>query len=80
VDGSTVCTTELKPGEEYATDFPMANVTGSYSATPVMGLLPNPTDKLPADSVHDLGLGTIEDPYNSIHTSFRLVWQLTVMP
>ncbi len=70
-DGETKLTQE-KPGEPFAVDFPMAAVAPAYGAAPA--------DANPADRVWGMGLGSIEQPYFAILTSYRLVWQWTVVP
>jgi hypothetical protein len=69
-EGSTVVTTEAKPGEEYATNFAMFSIAPAYAA--------RPDDGVPADVVDGMGMGTIEDPYHAVHTSYGLVWRWTV--
>lgn len=52
-------------------DFPMGpNVAPAYSIAPDTGI--------PADAVHGLGLGSIEQPHHTIHTSYRFRWELAV--
>ncbi len=69
--GETILTTQAKPGEPHAGDFAM------YSVAPSYGLVPN--DGNPADDVWGMGLGSIEQPAYTIHTSYRFVWQWTVL-
>ncbi|MBI3958986.1 MAG: hypothetical protein HY328_09260 [Chloroflexi bacterium] len=69
VDETTV-TTQAKPGEPYAADFGMFDVAPSYGALPNNGN--------PADEVWGMGLGSIEQPKFSIHTSYGLTWQWTI--
>jgi hypothetical protein len=65
-------TTEAKPGDLYAANFPMWKAGKSYRTAP--------TDGHPADAVSDLGMGSIELPDWTIHTSYGFVWQWTVAP
>ncbi len=62
--------TEAKPGELYAANFPMYAVAPAYSAQPISGG--------PADMVTGMGLGNIQHPTWTIHTSYLLVWQWTM--
>jgi hypothetical protein len=62
-------TTELKPGDLYAANFPMWMAGKSYRTSP--------SDGHPADEVSDLGMGSIELPNWTIHTSYGFVWQWT---
>jgi hypothetical protein len=64
--------TEAKPGEEYAANFGMNSAGPSYGA--------HPADGQPADSVWGMGLGSIEQPYHAIQTSYGFVWQWTIKP
>lgn len=64
--GEATVTTEAKPGEPYAANFPMFAVAPAYSVQPLAG-----------DLVGGLGLGSIEQPAYAIHTSYELVWQWT---
>ena len=68
--GDTIVNLQAKPGEPYAADFAMFDVAPSYNA------LPN--DGNPADEVQGMGLGSIEQPFHSIHTSYGLTWQWTI--
>jgi hypothetical protein len=73
LDGATVygdITTELKPGDLYAANFPMWVTAPAYRAGPFTGA--------PADAVTGLGMGTIEEPWRTSHTSYGFVWQWTV--
>lgn len=63
-------TTELKPGEPYAANFPMYKVAPAYRTIP--------SDGSPADAVTNLGLGSIEHPEYAYHTSYGFVWQWVV--
>ncbi len=67
-----VVTTELKPGELYAANFPMYAVAPAYRA--------QPADGAPADAVSGMGLGDIERPAWAIHTSYGFVWRWTIAP
>jgi glucose/arabinose dehydrogenase len=69
--GETLLQTQAKPGEPYAGDF------GMYDIAPSYGMVPN--DGNPADEVFGMGLGSIEQPYYTIHTSYGFVWQWTIM-
>ncbi len=62
--------TEAKPGELYAANFPMYRLAPAYRAAP--------SDGSPADVVTGMGLGSIEQPNYSIHTSYGLTWQWVV--
>jgi len=64
--------TESKPGEPYAANFPMYVVAPAYRVAP--------SDGNPADAVTGLGLGSIELPKWTVHTSYGFVWQWTVAP
>jgi hypothetical protein len=75
LDGGTVyqtITTEQKPGDLYAANFPMYAIAPAYRAIPA--------DGSPADAVGGMGLGDIARPNYSIHTSYGLVWQWSVAP
>lgn len=67
---SIVVTTEAKPGDEYAANYPMYSLAPAYSA--------QPDDGAPADRVEGMGLGEIHDPYLAYHTSYGLVWRWTL--
>jgi hypothetical protein len=69
-DGEVIRYTQEKPGEPFAADFDM------YAVAPAYGALPH--DGLPAEGIWGLGLGSIEQPFHTIHTSYKFVWQLTV--
>ncbi len=62
--------TQAKPGEPYAGDFAMFVVAPAYNA------LPN--DGNPADEVRGMGLGSVEQPFHTIHTSYGLTWRWTI--
>jgi hypothetical protein len=62
--------TEQKAGESYAADFAMFTVAPAYAA--------QPNTDAPADRVEGMGLGSIEAPLYTIHTSYGLVWQWSV--
>jgi len=68
--GETTVTTQPKPGEAYAGDFAMFAIAPAYGA--------RPNDGNPADEVWGMGLGSIELPFHSIHTSYGLTWRWTV--
>jgi len=69
-DDSYLTVTEAKPGEPYAANFPMYAIAPAYGA--------HPDDGWPADSVIGMGLGSLEYPDRTIHTSYGLVWQWTI--
>lgn len=62
--GEATVTTEAKPGEPYAANFPMFAIAPAYSAQAAGG-----------DLVGGMGLGSIEQPAYAIHTSYELIWQ-----
>lgn len=64
-------TTEAKPGELYAANFAMFEEAPFYLAVPA-------SPGIPADGVTNMGMGSIEAPDFSIHTSYGLIWQWTV--
>jgi CRP-like cAMP-binding protein len=66
--GSIALPTEDKPLPDAAMNFPMYNTLGSYAVS-VAGL--------PSDSIHGLGLGSIQQPNFTIHTCFFLTFQRT---
>ncbi len=68
--GETTIRTQAKPGEEYAADFDMHSIAPSYGAAPI-------TDDA-ADDIWGMGMGSIELPFHTIHTSYGLVWQWTI--
>ncbi len=70
--GSFTITTETKPGEPYAADFPMYAVAPAYDAYPNNGA--------PADRVDGMGLGDLQHPTWPIHTSYGLTWRWTIAP
>ncbi len=70
--GSFTITTETKPDEPYAANFPMYVHAPAYSA--------NPNSGAPADQVTGMGLGDLEHPHWKIHTSYGLTWQWTIAP
>jgi hypothetical protein len=61
-----------KLGEEYAYNFVMGDLLGSYNV--YMG------GDEPSDKVYGLGLGTRADPYRTHHTCFYLTFQRTYQP
>ena len=69
-DGNANVKTEQKAGESYAADFAMFTVAPAYAA--------QPNTDAPADRVEGMGLGSIEAPLYTIHTSYGLVWQWSV--
>lgn len=62
--GEATVTTEAKPNEPYAANYPMFAVAPAYSAQSAGG-----------DLVGGMGLGSIEQPTYAIHTSYELIWQ-----
>ena len=71
-DGSDLLatiTTEAKPGEPYAADYPMFNLAPAYRVIPA--------DGHPADAVSGMGLGSISRPEVWTNTSYLFVWQWT---
>jgi hypothetical protein len=75
LDGAGVyatLTTELKPGELYAANFPMYALAPAYRAIP--------SDGNPADAVSGMGMGSIDQPRYAIHTSYGFLWQWTIAP
>lgn len=69
-DGEVRVTTEQKAGELYAANFDMHSIAPAYSAQPATGV--------PADRVEGMGMGSIEAPAFTIHTSYGLIWQWTL--
>lgn len=69
-DGEARMKTEQKAGEPYAADFAMFTVAPAYAA--------QPAGDAPTDRVEGMGLGSIEAPFHTIHTSYGLIWQWTV--
>ncbi len=63
-------TTEAKPGEPYAADYPMFNPAPAYRVIPA--------DGHPADAVSGMGLGSISRPGVWTNTSYLFVWQWTM--
>ena len=61
-----------KLGEEYAYNFVMQGLLGSYSVS-IGG-----TD--PSDKIYGVGLGTRQEPYRTHHTCFFLTFQRTYQP
>ena len=75
LDGSqafATLTTEAKPSELYAADFPLFAVAPAYRAAPA--------DGHPADAVSGMGLGSIVEPTLPVLTSYLFVWQWTIAP
>jgi hypothetical protein len=75
LDGSAVFATietSPKPTPEYWANFPMYNKAPAYRIVPA--------DAGSGDAVTNLGLGTIEDPWRTSHTSYGFVWQWTLAP
>jgi hypothetical protein len=70
--GSFTITTEAKPGERYAANFPMYALAPAYSARPNSGA--------PVDEVTGMGLGDLVHPDWPIHTSYGLTWRWTIAP
>lgn len=67
--GTATIQTEAKPGEPHAANFAMFSIAPAYAISPDDGHL--------ADAVDGLGMGTIEEPFNAVHTSYEFVWQWT---
>lgn len=61
-----------KLGEEYAYNFVMGDLLGSYNV--YIG------GDEPSDKIYGLGLGTRQDPYRTHHTCFFLTFQRTFQP
>jgi hypothetical protein len=61
--------TEAKPGEMYATNFPMWLTAPAYSAQPLGA---------PADAVFGMGLGSLDGTNSNAATGYGLVWQWTI--
>jgi hypothetical protein len=61
---------EAKPGEAYAGSYPMYHIAPTYRV--------QVDDGNPSDAVDGLGMGSIEDPYRKVHTSYGLTWRWTV--
>lgn len=69
-DGQVDFHTEGKPGEKYAGSTFMIHVAPTYNI--------KVDDGSPSDEVDGLGLGTIQYPGMTIHTSYGLIWRWTV--
>lgn len=67
--GQEILHTENKPAPEYACNFPMYAVLGTYNVR---------VDGLPSESVVGLGMGTPELPAWKIHTTFYVTFQRAV--
>jgi hypothetical protein len=61
-----------KLGEEYAYNFVMEGLLGSYNVYIGGGE--------PSDKIYGVGLGTRQDPYRTHHTCFFLTFQRTYQP
>jgi hypothetical protein len=61
-----------KLGEEYAYNFVMGDLLGSYNVYIGGGE--------PSDKIYGVGLGTRQDPYGTHHTCFFLTFQRTYQP
>ena len=61
-----------KLGEEYAFNFVMSDLLGSYHVS-IGG-------DIPSDKIYGLGLGTRQEPYRTHHTCFFLTFQRTHQP
>ena len=68
--GEATLNTQAKPGEPYAADFAMFSIAPSYGAHPNSGA--------PTDTIWGMGLGSIDLPFHTIHTSYGVVWQWTI--
>lgn len=64
--GSLTLLVEDRPPPDWGTNFPMYAALGSYSAS-VVGA--------PSDKVVGMGLGTVETPAFTVHTTFYLTFQ-----
>ena len=62
--------TEAKPGDPYATDYPMTNIAPAYRVIPF--------DGSPADAVSGMGLGSITQPDAWVDASYLFTWQWVV--
>lgn len=69
--GSESGQTEDKTPPDYAYNYPMYMTGNSYGAK---------VEGLPSDIMQGMGLGTPEEPFYSIHTSVKLIFQRTVAP
>jgi hypothetical protein len=66
-DGSVALPVENRPFPDWGVDFGMYNCLGSYAVS---------VGGAPSDRIVGLGLGTLERPNFTIHTSFYLVFRL----
>jgi hypothetical protein len=66
-DGNVVLTVEDVPPPDWGVNFPMYNTLGSYAVS---------VGGAPSDRLVGLGLGTVEAPDFTIHTSFYLTFRL----
>ena len=65
--GSAVVPVQNPPPPDWPANFPMYSTLGSYAIS---------VDSAPSDRVVGMGLGTVEDPHFTVHTSFYLTYQL----
>jgi hypothetical protein len=68
-DGKETLSVEQASPPDWGVNFPMYNTLGSYTVS---------VDGAPSDRVVALGLGSIEQPDFTIHTSFYLTFRLVV--
>ncbi len=68
-DGRETLSVEQASPPDWGVNFPMYNTLGSYAVS---------VDGAPSDRVVALGLGSIEQPDFTIHTSFYLTFRLVV--
>jgi CRP-like cAMP-binding protein len=69
--GGVVLPTEDKPAPEFSLNYPMFKAGHSYNIK---------IEGLPSDAVMNVGLGTPELPFHTIHTNFKLTFQKSVAP
>nr|HRJ43465.1 cyclic nucleotide-binding domain-containing protein [Caldilineaceae bacterium] len=69
--GSASGVTEDKTPPDYAYNYPMYMAGNAYNAK---------IEGLPSDIMQGMGLGTPDQPFHTIHTNVKLIFQRTVMP
>ncbi len=69
--GSDTGVTEDKNPPDYAYNYPMYKAGNSYNVK---------IEGLPSDVVQGMGLGTPEQRFYTIHTTFKLIFQRTIAP
>lgn len=69
--GSASGVTEDKNPPDYAFNYPMYMAGNAYNAK---------VEGLPSDVMQGMGLGTPEQPFHTIHTNVKLIFQRTVAP